>query len=193
MCRDLAPDFDMITGDVLMGQGVKDEETLTPEQYIVQSVQAPAIKSNVVTLKQIPQKQIQFNAIKSQEKMKPSAVTVATAVPTTMVDKSKFKILKKIAVGPAATSTPVSQNITFKRNEPATALKDTSGTIVINKANGSFSGRHHFKCYLLCLDVYMCSAVCATTYLPCEIRSYLFLVFFFLFIAIIQVYEKSST
>lgn len=135
---DLAPDFDMLTGDALMGQAAKIEETLTPEQYIVQNVQMPAIKSNVVSVKHIPQKQLQLNAMKSSERVKPSAITITTAVPATMMDKSRIKILKKIEVGPGATST---QNIAIKRNESATTLKDTSGTIVINKANGGFSGK----------------------------------------------------
>lgn len=155
----MAPDFDMLTGDVLMGNTVKLEETTPTEQYIVQNIQQPIIKKNIA--KQVPQKQQQqFNEIKSPEKMKlldyiqPSSITVSAASMTSStpvaIDKPKVKIFKKLSIGNGA-----SHNVAVKRNEPTSAMKDTSGTIVINKANGNFSGRCSLHLYVCVVIVFV--------------------------------------
>lgn len=158
----MAPDFDMLTGDVLMGNGVELQVTTPAEHYIVQNIQQPIVKKN--TIKQVSQQQqMQLNDIKSPEKMKlldyvqPSSITVSAPSMTSStpiaIDKPKVKILKKLSIGNGG-----AQNVTVKRNEPATTMKDTSGTIVINKANGSFSG----MCLLCTATRYLCVCVIIT-------------------------------
>lgn len=133
----MAPDFDMLTGDVLMGDAVK-QEVITPDNFVAQTVQRASniVKSNSVTIKHVPQKKIQLSEIKSPEKLG-HIEYIQPNVTADQPPRPKIKILKKINMGTGA-----AQNIAIKLNEPV--AKDTAGTIVVNKAYGNFSGKRSF-------------------------------------------------
>lgn len=202
----MAPDYDILTGDVLMADGIKIEQ-ISPVEHehqqqmqnqfmfeaVQQKLQKPIVKHQQAIHKQVPRQaakqQPQLTNIKSPEKFKQfdyiqtSNVTIAAAPPaavqpiTTMtatsanlVDaKPKIKILKKVAAGgisngvatngfAANLATTISHTATPTTTAPTvTTMKDASGTIVINKSNGNFTGNNSGRALLTDSVISMCT------------------------------------